>query len=99
QFGVSAAIVFAVIQRLMIQARFADLQGPPTFSKQMLVWEKLPRFAHCHKRTSFRRLDRWKQKTVSLAAANGLAEGKALLVFFCIFLVGCHSQPRKHEPS
>ena len=74
QFGVSAAIVFAVIQRL-IQARFADLQGPPTFSKQMLVWEKLPRFAHCHKRTGFRRLDRWKQKTVSLAAANGLADG------------------------
>jgi hypothetical protein len=59
----------------------------------------LPRFAHCHKRTSFRRLDRWKQKTVSLAAANGLAERKALLVFFCMFLVGCHSQPRQHEPS
>jgi Ion channel len=38
-FRVSAAIVFAVIQRL-IQARFADLQGPPIFSKQMLVWEK-----------------------------------------------------------
>jgi hypothetical protein len=51
------------------------------------------------KRFCFRRFDRWKRKTVTLAALDSLARERALFLFFCILLSGCGSGRGGLKPS
>jgi hypothetical protein len=60
---------------------------------------ELTRFAPCRKRVCFRRFNLRKLKIATLAATNSLARDKALLLFFCILLGGCHSWQRHINPS
>ena len=53
----------------------------------------------CRKPVCLRRLDRWKLKTSSLAASNGFARKRALLLYFCILLSGCRSRQGVLGPS
>jgi hypothetical protein len=56
-------------------------------------------FFLCRKGVCFRRFDRRKRKTSTLAALNGFARERALLLFFCILLSGCRSRPGVPGPS
>ena len=60
---------------------------------------ELTRFAPCRKRVCFRRFNRWKLKTATLAGLNSLARKRALLLFFCILLSGCRSRQGVPGPS
>jgi hypothetical protein len=59
----------------------------------------LTRFDSCRKRVCFRRFDRSKLKTATLATSNGLARHKALLLLFCVLLSGCRSGQSGPKPS
>jgi hypothetical protein len=56
-------------------------------------------FFLCRKGVCFRRLDRRKRKTSTLAALNGFARERALLLFFCILLSGCRLRQGVPGPS
>jgi len=59
----------------------------------------LTRFDPCRKRVCFRRFDRWKLRTATLAALHRLARERVLLLFLCVLLSSCRSRQGVTGPS